>query len=200
MDLLLLTMATAFGCKIGLFIEESTDNYISRNTLAKTIEVMINSVSAKDFEFLTMCSNLIMVVSVIIGLFMPLAAAWTFALIPIQFTRSAISKRYLVCQPGMVAAYATTLTLLISCFQIFWVRLCFGEHASARCYAPHVIVSFITMFVGFSNLISWMTLLVTRRWRSHPNWIDRLGRVLAVFWILGGHFMMILVMSPLYYV
>jgi hypothetical protein len=35
-------------------------------------------------------------------------------------------------------------------------------------------------------LTSWMTLIVGRRWRAEPTWVDRLGRAVGVFWIVAG--------------
>jgi hypothetical protein len=32
----------------------------------------------------------------------------------------------------------------------------------------------------------WMLLLLEKRWRYEPSWIDRLGRLLGLFWLLAG--------------
>jgi hypothetical protein len=45
---------------------------------------------------------------------------------------------------------------------------------------------FVPTLIGLAVSVSWMTMLVGRRWRAEPSWVDRLGRSLGVFWIMGG--------------
>jgi hypothetical protein len=44
------------------------------------------------------------------------------------------------------------------------------------------------VLVGLSIVSSWTTLLVAGRWRPEASWIDRLGRVVAMGWLLAGLF------------
>jgi hypothetical protein len=32
----------------------------------------------------------------------------------------------------------------------------------------------------------WIILILSRRWRPQPNWIDRAGRAFGLFWIVWG--------------
>ncbi len=47
-------------------------------------------------------------------------------------------------------------------------------------------VSIPTRFINMGGVVtaSWFVLLVTRRWRSEPGWVDRLGRAVGVGWIV----------------
>ena len=51
---------------------------------------------------------------------------------------------------------------------------------------------YVPMFVGWAVFVTWMTLLIGRRWRAERSWIDRLGRATGVFWILAGSSVVVL--------
>ena len=38
--------------------------------------------------------------------------------------------------------------------------------------------------VGFAVAASWLVLIVGRRWRPEPSWIDRCGRAVGAYWIM----------------
>jgi hypothetical protein len=42
------------------------------------------------------------------------------------------------------------------------------------------------IIIGLAVLTSWTTLLVGCRWRAERSWIDRIGRMLGVYWIATG--------------
>ena len=48
------------------------------------------------------------------------------------------------------------------------------------------MVTHVTTCGGFALLVSWMTLLIGRRWRPERQWIDRLGRAMGYIWILAA--------------
>ncbi len=48
------------------------------------------------------------------------------------------------------------------------------------------MVPFVPIVCGLAVLVSWVTLLARRRWRADPSWVDRFGRALGVYWIVGG--------------
>jgi hypothetical protein len=37
---------------------------------------------------------------------------------------------------------------------------------------------------GLAVASVWLILILSGRWRSHPDWIDRLGRGLGALWML----------------
>jgi hypothetical protein len=39
---------------------------------------------------------------------------------------------------------------------------------------------------GFAVAICWATLALGGRWRAEPSWIDRLGRIVGVAWMVMG--------------
>ena len=40
--------------------------------------------------------------------------------------------------------------------------------------------------IGSAVAVSWLILWLGGGWRAEPSWIDRLGRLLGVFWIVFG--------------
>jgi hypothetical protein len=35
-------------------------------------------------------------------------------------------------------------------------------------------------------LAAWLTLILRRRWCPEPSWLDRMGRLLAILWLILG--------------
>jgi hypothetical protein len=63
------------------------------------------------------------------------------------------------------------------------------ELDASFCWLPDLFVDlaiFVPVFVGLAVLASWMTLVLGRRWRPDPGWVDRLGRAVGVFWVVTG--------------
>ena len=42
---------------------------------------------------------------------------------------------------------------------------------------------------------TWLVLLLDRRWKPEPSWIDRAGRLLAVYWLTAGLMLPVLMRS-----
>jgi hypothetical protein len=43
---------------------------------------------------------------------------------------------------------------------------------------------FTAPVVGAAVIVAWLVLVANGRWRPGPDWIDRVGRILGVYWIL----------------
>ena len=37
---------------------------------------------------------------------------------------------------------------------------------------------------GYAVAAAWLTLMIGRRWRPEPSWVDRSGRLIGSFWLL----------------
>ena len=116
---------------------------------------------------------------------LPVAAAWTLALIPLRLKRPRPPWRHLARQPGWVAACSAVpgLVLLSAGVGVLrgWGRSIF--------YVDNIELSLFTLatsLAGATVLGSWMTLILGRRWRAEPSWLDRLGRALGVYWLAMG--------------
>ncbi len=51
-------------------------------------------------------------------------------------------------------------------------------------YFPYLLQPFERAEVGFAVAASWLVLIVGRRWRPEPSWIDRCGRAVGAYWIM----------------
>ena len=125
---------------------------------------------------------------------LPVLAAWTLALIPLRLLKPRPSFRRLGRQPGLMAglSFAITTGFLAILAPIFIVI------ASGKVISNGIVAGLIDTMneflgdfllippavLGAAVLVSWTTLIVSRRWRAEPSWIDRLGRVFGVFWVV----------------
>ena len=58
----------------------------------------------------------------------------------------------------------------------------------------------LSAVVGMAVLVAWIAMAATRRWRTEPSWIDRLGRFLGAGWIalsFGGVFLAVVALGRL---
>ena len=86
----------------------------------------------------------------------------------------------------MIAACTTGVALVLIGLPILGAILISGTDAALTPFAAIVTVVFSPIFVGQSVLVAWMTLIVSRRWRAEPSWVDRFGRAVGVYWIVAG--------------
>jgi hypothetical protein len=115
----------------------------------------------------------------------PLVAVWTLALIPIRLVGPRPRLRRLARQPGMTAICAAGAAFaVVGPFGLIEVFADQGA-PSLICVSLYWTPLFVPMFVGWAVLVSWMTLLIGRRWRAERSWVDRAGRATGVFWILA---------------
>jgi hypothetical protein len=115
----------------------------------------------------------------------PIVAAWTLALLPIRLIDPRPRWRRVACQPGMMAACASAFAIAGIGLLICGLVLVCGSKSDAGLIVESAHGS-APMFVGLAVSISWMTLLVGRRWRAERSWVDRFGRAVGCFWIASG--------------
>lgn len=104
----------------------------------------------------------------------------TLAIIPLRLRRPRPSRARLMCQPGMVAACAAAVALAVGI--VSWSLI--PSHLRLSIQNP--VADFWLgqgEQVGFSVAASWLGLVLIRRWRAEPSWIDRLGRAIGGFWL-----------------
>ncbi len=110
----------------------------------------------------------------------PCVATWTLTLLILRLRRPRAGFVRLARQPGMMACLAVAIFLairiafylgLICLYGLnpwFWVKRLANEAVRA----------------GYVVAVTWLTLAITGRRRPEPGWIDRLGRILGVYWIV----------------
>jgi len=116
----------------------------------------------------------------------PFCAAWTLAILGLRLRRPHPRLRRLACQPGALACYAAAFALVPAAVGLLGLAVLSARNeVELRSWEPIQGLAFVLVpaLTGFAVLGSWATLLVGRRWRAEPSWIDRAGRVLGLYWI-----------------
>jgi hypothetical protein len=97
----------------------------------------------------------------------------------------------LTTQPGLVACAAVTLVLALGEFEyLVWVKLggIDNPFREGFNYESFLVltdgVGYAFQRNGYAVAAAWLTLMIGRRWRPEPSWVDRSGRVIGVFWLL----------------
>jgi hypothetical protein len=121
----------------------------------------------------------------------PVVAPWTFLLIVLRMRSPRPSWRRIWRQPGMAACLAAL-------FGWFWSVLALllamnvGYVARSRRtitpedWAQKYLSDELFMYVGLAVAATWLVQYFSGRWRRSADWIDLMGRVLGVLWILIG--------------
>lgn len=105
--------------------------------------------------------------------------ALSFACLAIRLRQPRPRLRRLARQPGFAACVviAVAMTIIgvvgyvLALFRIGWIR-------------PDVLALIAMHGVGFAVSGSWLTLLLTGRWRPTSDWFDRIGRAAGIVAIM----------------
>jgi hypothetical protein len=110
---------------------------------------------------------------------------WTAAFLVIRLQTPRPPLRRLMCQPGMAACTAAILVTVIDTitWAIHWALLD-PRNELLRMLLPPVYWPAHSHHVGQAVAVTWLGLILARRWRREPGWIDRFGRVIGVLWLL----------------
>ena len=135
--------------------------------------------------------ELIVTCSDISVFFIPLVAPWTVLLMVLRMRPPRPSWRRIWRQPGMVACLAV---LFGWCWSALALILALDTNYVARPrrfptpteWAQKYLSDEVFMYVGLSVAAAWAVLWVTGRWRRSADWIDFLGRLVGVCWIVIG--------------
>jgi hypothetical protein len=136
---------------------------------------------------------------------LPMPAMWSIAVFALGLRQPRPPLRRLLRRPGFVAAGAVTLVAAIRLagFLVLIARtvgnrfLILGQWAvesftmtvsfrgPVRVTTIHATAYFGSSAMGISLAVAaaWLLLAASGRWRSEPDWLDRLGRGLGTFWI-----------------
>jgi hypothetical protein len=184
LDAMIMVAATAAGCALLVGIDHFTQGEVSCSAVYRSSQELFGDWPAGDWE--AAVAETAELALLIACLLMPVAAIWTLALVSISFTGPRPPLRRLARQPGVIAVCAAGLSIVCVGFDLLMVALSAHMKIFGQIAAATVLVPVVPMFIGWGVLIAWSTLLLGRRWRAEPIWIDRLGRATGVFWIVGG--------------
>ena len=87
-------------------------------------------------------------------------------------------------QSGMAAILAAVIAWMTT---LPWLALRLSGAPEEVVYGfVGINLGLIAVLAGFGVAARWGMLLLARRWRSEPSWIDRLGRLVGVVWMALG--------------
>jgi hypothetical protein len=124
-------------------------------------------------------------------LFTPLAGSWTVLLLILTMRSPRPRWRQIWRQPGMAACLAFSLGW---CWSFLGLLLALAPGQVGRSlrnspplnWAQKFLADEVFMYVGLAVAATWINLWFSGRWRRSADWIDYMGRVVGVFWILNG--------------
>src|SRR5262245_5829492 len=125
----------------------------------------------------------------------PFPAMWTLTIVVLAWWDQRRRQRRAPRHAGIIACYAAGAAIVVTSFigsSFYAVHVLEDNlmipkilsHATQMHPFPPFANAPLEEIVGASVLGAWTTLAGSRRWRTESSWIDRLGRVLGVFWIL----------------
>jgi hypothetical protein len=171
LDGMVLVAATAFGCGadawLGGFIEDQWGQ--------ATPDLLRSFFRERKFD------GMAVVLMLLAG---PVAGAWTLALIPLRLARPRPSLRRLARQPGWMASCAFALAL-VSGSVVVGLLMAVIEGRSLT-FLLQELSPLVPLLVAPAIVAAWLALVLNRRWRPEPSWVDRAGRALGVYWIAAS--------------
>lgn len=102
------------------------------------------------------------------------------AMIAIRLRRPRPSRLRLGFQPGFVACVAVVGSLAPG---LAWYAGIRHRPGFQRPESFDQVWYCVTEWTGTAVLGAWIALILARRWRPEPSWIDRAGRALGLYWI-----------------
>jgi hypothetical protein len=120
----------------------------------------------------------------------PFMTAWTLALILIRLLRPRPRRERLGAQPGFMAMVAAAFAMIMVGFFVgipmVVISLVNGPGAIVGGFDVTLIATTAPVIIGTAVAAVWLALIVGRRWRAEPHWIDRLGRIIGLYWIAAS--------------
>ena len=97
------------------------------------------------------------------------------AFLIVRLKRPRAALRSVVCQPGFAACAAPVA--------VFFAILPFALFTISGLAGQVIEIAYQVLIIGAAPL-AWVILIATRKWNPEPSWIDRLGRILGVLWMV----------------
>jgi hypothetical protein len=187
LDAMILIAATAigFGSTVAITRDMGGAEFGLDHELWDALRRVLSRGSTTVERFEVLCELMM----VYLPLALPLALSWALALIPIRLLSPRPRFRQLTCQPGFMAALAVAFMIVsLTGLLIVPVVLLGSPDAALMLWAMVLEFGFLVgpFLLAIAVSVSWMTLVVGRRWRAEASWIDRLGRACGAFLIFSG--------------
>ena len=115
-----------------------------------------------------------------------LVTALCLALLAIRLRKPRLSARRLTCQPGWMACLAVAVTLALRSIeeteQILFMLYKRGLKLNFAESSDH-LADLMMMSAPFAVAAIWAGLVIGRRWRPEPGWIEPAGIILGCSWV-----------------
>lgn len=122
---------------------------------------------------------------------LPFVGAWSPVLLLLSLRYPAPARRRAFGRPGLTACLAATFGMVLA-FVVMLATAGIGvlvEGALRRGPIGWLLLlcfEDLLVYAGVAVASSWATLAASGRWRPQPDWIDRMGRVVGVIWLVCG--------------
>jgi F0F1-type ATP synthase membrane subunit a len=184
LDAMILVAATAVACVLMVGMERASDGAISWSAVP---ELFTDYAHQPEITI----DNHIYWTDVCLGtgvllflLTLPFFVVYTLVLIPVRLLSPRPRLRRLADQPGFRVAVAFGLSILfLVIYAIIPVMFKGWGFWAEVAPDPSVCLIAIPAFPGLAISASWLSSLIGVRWRPERSWVDRLGRILGVYWI-----------------
>jgi hypothetical protein len=111
----------------------------------------------------------------------PIAAMWTVATLALQLQRPRYRLRRLLLRPGIAACYAATSALALGA----GLAIC-ATRGNSGDFGCRMIVGYgLPIMAGSAVTAVWTLLMLVGRYRHALDWIDRLGQIMGLYWVLS---------------
>lgn len=126
-----------------------------------------------------------------VAITLTLIGGWTLVLPLIRLKSQRIGLRRLLRQPGFSACLAALFGMFVGWgylgLTIGMSRLVDGRlRMPLSVWVQRYVLGDMLVEAGFSVAAVWTFQALSGRWRARPDWVDRVGRVLGVVWIVAG--------------
>jgi hypothetical protein len=108
-----------------------------------------------------------------------LVVPWMAALIVVRLRRP--RPEVIRFQPGFVACLAVMVSLLPG---LAWIAAIHHRPGFQRPQGFEQAWGCVIMWTDTAVVGAWLALILSRKWRAEPSWIDRMGRALGLYWIV----------------
>ncbi len=113
----------------------------------------------------------------------PLIVAWSLAVLILSLRKPRPALRHIAGRPGFVACAAILLAFVERSIYFAVLVVHDNSRAAVAVWYPNTVIT-LSGHAGLMIIGAWLALRLGRRWRPGPTWVDRLGCVLGLCWVL----------------
>jgi hypothetical protein len=111
----------------------------------------------------------------------------TLACLAMRLRAPRPAQHRFVRQPGAMACLAVTCTIALATGPVVAIRMyAASENPGSQDFI--VAVYMVAAFLGVGIVSCWTAMALSGRWRPERTWIDRLGRLIGLGWVVSAGF------------